>query len=61
MVLGLFRQGFSQGRNTLGDVLYKARLWKRINQKPVNERRHLIINRMLEDNFKEYEYNTPSW
>jgi len=24
MVLGLFRQGFSQGRNTLGDVLYKG-------------------------------------
>lgn len=36
----------------LGSVLFKAQLWKKINQKPVNERQRLIINRMLEDDFK---------
>lgn len=31
----------------LGAVLYKARLWQRINLSPVNERQRLVINRML--------------
>jgi len=33
----------------LGSVLHKARLWQRINTKPVNERQRKVINRMLED------------
>nr|WP_240194378.1 Fic family protein [Desulfopila inferna] len=33
-------------------VLFKAQLWDTINQRPVNERQRLIINRMLEDDFK---------
>ena len=37
---------------TLARVLFKARLWDKINRKPVNERQRLIVNRMLEDNFK---------
>ncbi len=37
---------------TLCNVLFKARLWNKINQNPVNERQRLIINRMLEDDFK---------
>jgi Fic family protein len=32
---------------TLGAVLYKARLWQRINRHPVNDRQRLVINRML--------------
>ena len=36
----------------LNSVLFKARLWEKINRKPVNERQRLIINRMLEDDFK---------
>jgi len=36
----------------LGNVLYKAQLWDIINQGPVNERQRLIINRMLDDDFK---------
>lgn len=36
---------------TLDNVLFKARLWEKVNQKPVNERQRFIINRMLEDNF----------
>ena len=34
---------------TLGNVLFKAQLWNMINEKPVNDRQRLIINRMLED------------
>lgn len=44
----------SNAENTLGGVLFKDKLWKKINQKPVNERQRLIINRMLEDDFTGY-------
>jgi Fic family protein len=36
---------------TLEAVFFKARLWNKINQHPVNERQRLIINRMLENGF----------
>ena len=39
---------------TLGNVLFKAQLWEMINQKPVNNRQRLIINRMLEDDFEGF-------
>ena len=42
----------SRAENTLGNVLFKARLWETIHQKSVNVRQRLIINRMLEDDFK---------
>ncbi|MBT3215804.1 MAG: Fic family protein [Candidatus Marinimicrobia bacterium] len=45
---------------TLRNVLFKAHLWDKINQKPVNERQRLIINRMLEDNF-EGHMNTSKY
>ena len=32
---------------TLAAVLHKAKLWQRINLRPVNERQRLVINRML--------------
>jgi Fic family protein len=32
---------------TLATVLHKARLWQRVNRKPVNERQRLVINRLL--------------
>jgi Fic family protein len=32
----------------LASVLRKARLWQRINTKPVNERQRTVINRMSE-------------
>lgn len=38
----------------LGNVLFKAQLWDRINQKPVNDRQRLIINRMIEDDFEGF-------
>ncbi len=33
----------------LATVLYKAKIWESINQKPLNERQKLILNRMLDD------------
>lgn len=39
---------------TLGKVLFKARLWDAINQKPVNDRQRLIVNRMLENDFEGF-------
>lgn len=45
-------RAISSAENTLSAVLFKAQLWEKINQQPVNERQRLIINRMLEDDFK---------
>lgn len=39
---------------TLSNVLFKAELWKKINQFPVNDRQRNVINRMLEDGFKGF-------
>ena len=45
-------RAIANAENTLSAVLFKARLWEKINRQPVNERQRLIINRMLEDDFK---------
>ncbi len=34
---------------SLSFIFYKARLWQRINFRPVNDRQRKIINRMLDD------------
>lgn len=47
-------RAISNAEKTLGNVLFKAQLWDKINQNPVNKRQRLIINRMLEDDFKGY-------
>ncbi|MDC1116063.1 Fic family protein [Alphaproteobacteria bacterium] len=47
-------RAISNVENTLGNVLFKAQLWDTINQKPVNDRQRLIINRMLEDDFEGF-------
>lgn len=47
-------RAFSSAENTLGNVLYKAQLWDRINLNPVNGRQRLIINRMLDNDFVGY-------
>ena len=36
----------------LAQVLFRAKFWNKVNQKPVNERQRSVINRMLSDNFK---------
>jgi Fic family protein len=45
-------RAISNAEKTLGHVLFKAQLWDKINQNPVNERQRTVINRMLEDDFK---------
>jgi Fic family protein len=42
----------TSAETTLGHVLFKAALWTKINQYPVNDRQRHVINRMLEDGFK---------
>lgn len=50
--LGCLERAISNAETTLGNVLFKAQLWNKINQEPVNDRQRLIINRMLESDFK---------
>ena len=45
-------RAIANAENALSAVLFKARLWEKINRQPVNERQRLIINRMLEDDFR---------
>lgn len=45
---------------TLSKVLFKARLWEKINQNPVHERQRNIINLMLDDDF-EGHMNTSKY
>lgn len=39
---------------TLANVFFKTQLWDKIKDNPFNERQHLIINRMLESDFKGF-------
>jgi Fic family protein len=39
---------------TLRHVLFKAELWNKMSQNPINERQRIILNRMLEDDFVGY-------
>lgn len=52
--LACLGRAISNAETTLGNVLFKARLWDLINQQPVNDRQRLIINRMLEDDFEGF-------
>jgi len=45
--LGCLDRAIDGADGTLGAVLHKARLWQRINLRPVNDRQRLVINRML--------------
>ena len=47
-------RAISSAETTLSNVLFKVQLWNKINQKTVNDRQCLIINRILEDDFKGY-------
>lgn len=51
-------RAINNAETTLSNVLYKAQLWDMINQKPVNDRQKLIINRMLEDNFDGFMHTS---
>lgn len=45
--LGCLARAIDGADATLAGVLLKARMWRRINQRPVNDRQRLIINRLL--------------
>ena len=47
-------RAIANAETMLNHVFFKAQLWDTINQRPVNERQRLIINRMTEDNFEGY-------
>jgi Fic family protein len=47
-------RAMTSAETMLGNVLFKAQFWNTINQQPINARQRLIINRMLEDDFKGY-------
>jgi len=47
--LGCLDRAIEGAQATLSGVLYKAKLWQCINDRPVNERQRLVINRMLDD------------
>lgn len=47
-------RAISRAEISLGNVLFKAELWQKLNQIPVNERMRNVINRMLEDAFTGY-------
>ncbi|MEO6710890.1 MAG: Fic family protein [Planctomycetota bacterium] len=45
--LGCLDRAVDGAEKTLAAVHHKARLWQRINRRPVNERQRSVINRML--------------
>lgn len=45
--LGCLDRAMGGADQALGAVLNKARLWQRINRRPINERQRLVVNRML--------------
>jgi Fic family protein len=50
--LGCLDRAIEASDTMLASVLHKARLWQRINIKPVNERQRKVINRMLEHDWR---------
>lgn len=46
--LGCLDRCIDGADRTLAAVLFKARLWQRINRRPVNDRQRLVINRLLD-------------
>lgn len=51
--LGCLDRAIGGADKLLAAVLDKARMWERINRRPVNDRQRLVINRML-DGFKGF-------
>ncbi len=46
--LGCLDRAIGNAEKTLAPVLHKAKLWQRINRRPVNNRQREVINRMLD-------------
>ncbi len=49
--LGCLGRALASAETSLDNVIFKSRLWDKINQNPTNERQKRVINRMLEDDF----------
>jgi Fic family protein len=47
--LGCLERAIDGADDVLGQVLYKARLWQRLGDQPVNPRQRLVLNRLLGD------------
>jgi Fic family protein len=47
--LGCLDRAIENADQTLGSVLHKAKLWRRINPNPVNDRQRKVIHRILDD------------
>lgn len=47
-------RAIANAEHTLENVLFKAQLWDIVNQRPVNDRQKLVLNLMLEDDFKGF-------
>ncbi len=45
--LGCLDRSIENADQTLAQVLHKARIWQRINRRPVNDRQRRVINRLL--------------
>lgn len=45
--LGCLERALDAAEQALASVLYKARFWLWLNERPVNERQRVVINRML--------------
>lgn len=45
-------RAINNAESSLESILFKAELWTRINQKPVNERQRKVLNLMLDEDFK---------
>lgn len=52
--LGCLGRAISHAEITLGNIMFKATLWDNINLKPVHDRQRLVINKMLENDFKGF-------
>ncbi len=46
--LGCLDRAISGADKALASVLHKAKLWQRINRRPVNERQRVVVNRLLD-------------
>ncbi len=46
--LGCLGRAIDGAEQTFAAVLYKAKLWQRINRRPVNDRQRRVINRLLD-------------
>lgn len=53
-------RAISNAETTLGDVMFKARLWETLRGELINDRQRLIINKMLEEDF-EGHMNTSKY